>query len=67
MNASVGTPVNAALAADSRVPLLHRAAEDYFGGPWELPSGGVDTEVVPEARRTKDSLGLIQHLLYPLL
>ncbi|MCZ0975869.1 NUDIX domain-containing protein [Streptomyces albulus] len=29
--------------ADGKVLLLHRAAGDYLGGLWELPSGGVDT------------------------
>lgn len=27
----------------------------------------IDTQAAPETRRTKDSLGLIQHILYPLL
>ena len=27
---------------DGRVLPLHRTADDYLGGLWELPSGGVD-------------------------
>ncbi|WP_455353532.1 NUDIX hydrolase [Streptomyces sp. SYSU K217416] len=35
---------------DGKVLLLHRPAEDYLGGLWELPSGGVDDgETLAEA------------------
>lgn len=38
--------------ADGRVLLLHRPADDYLGGLWELPSGGVeDGESLTEALR----------------
>ncbi|AJC62067.1 NUDIX hydrolase [Streptomyces sp. 769] len=37
------TVVGAVIAdGDGRVLLLHRMADDYLGGLWELPSGGVD-------------------------
>ncbi|OIJ98992.1 DNA mismatch repair protein MutT [Streptomyces sp. MUSC 14] len=37
------TVVGAVIAdTDGRVLLLHRTADDYLGGLWELPSGGVD-------------------------
>ncbi|MDH2392097.1 NUDIX hydrolase [Streptomyces sp. HNM0663] len=37
------TVVGAVIAdPDGKVLLLHRAAGDYLGGLWELPSGGVD-------------------------
>ncbi|MFJ6010811.1 NUDIX hydrolase [Streptomyces sp. NPDC092952] len=37
---------------EGRVLLLHRAADDYLGGLWELPSGGVDAdETLTEALR----------------
>ncbi|MER6548482.1 NUDIX hydrolase [Streptomyces sp. NPDC001250] len=37
------TVVGAVIAnPDGKVLLLHRAADDYLGGLWELPSGGVD-------------------------
>ncbi|GHC73766.1 NUDIX hydrolase [Streptomyces cinnamoneus] len=38
--------------ADGKVLLLHRPADDYLGGLWELPSGGVDDgETLVEALR----------------
>ncbi|MDP9616481.1 NUDIX hydrolase [Streptomyces demainii] len=38
--------------AEGKVLLLHRAADDYLGGLWELPSGGVDAdETLTEALR----------------
>ncbi|MEU1311036.1 NUDIX domain-containing protein [Streptomyces cinnamoneus] len=37
------TVVGAVIAnAEGKVLLLHRPADDYLGGLWELPSGGVD-------------------------
>ncbi|MBT2386583.1 NUDIX hydrolase [Streptomyces sp. ISL-11] len=37
------TVVGAVIAdGDGKVLLLHRTADDYLGGLWELPSGGVD-------------------------
>lgn len=37
------TVVGAVIADDDgKVLLLHRPADDYLGGLWELPSGGVD-------------------------
>ncbi len=37
------TVVGAVIADnDGKVLLLHRPADDYLGGLWELPSGGVD-------------------------
>ncbi|MFF4403406.1 NUDIX hydrolase [Streptomyces sp. NPDC001262] len=37
------TVVGAVIAGpNGRVLLLRRLADDYFGGLWELPSGGVD-------------------------
>ncbi|MGW1427120.1 NUDIX hydrolase [Streptomyces sp. NPDC002431] len=37
---------------EGRVLLLHRSADDYLGGLWELPSGGVDAgESLTEALR----------------
>ncbi|MDX3225814.1 helix-turn-helix transcriptional regulator [Streptomyces sp. ME19-01-6] len=40
---------------------------DTFGKLAELALPQVDAASAPEARRAKDSLGLIQHILYPLL
>lgn len=38
--------------AQGRVLLLHRPADDYLGGLWERPSGGVDDgETLSEALR----------------
>ncbi|MFI5920172.1 NUDIX hydrolase [Streptomyces anulatus] len=38
--------------AEGKVLLLHRTADDYLGGLWELPSGGVDAgETLTEALR----------------
>ncbi|WP_372405421.1 NUDIX hydrolase [Streptomyces luteireticuli] len=47
------TVVGAVLADhDGKVLLLHPPADDYLGGLWELPSGGVDTgETLVEALR----------------
>jgi 8-oxo-dGTP diphosphatase len=47
------TVVGAVIAApDGRVLLLRRSADDYLGGLWELPSGGVDDgETLIEALR----------------
>ncbi|MEV4976870.1 NUDIX hydrolase [Streptomyces scopuliridis] len=47
--------------AEGKVLLLHRAADDYLGGLWELPSGGVDAgETLTEAlhREAAEETGL---------
>ncbi|MEV4500866.1 NUDIX hydrolase [Streptomyces klenkii] len=56
------TVVGAVIAdADGKVLLLHRPADDYLGGLWELPSGGVDDgETLIEAleREVTEETGL---------
>ncbi|MFG2210958.1 NUDIX hydrolase [Streptomyces sp. NPDC048638] len=47
--------------AEGKVLLLHRTADDYLGGLWELPSGGVDAgETLTEAllREVAEESGL---------
>ncbi|MFF4161413.1 NUDIX hydrolase [Streptomyces sp. NPDC001678] len=56
------TVVGAVIADnDGKVLLLHRPADDYLGGLWELPSGGVDDgETLVEAlhREVAEETGL---------
>ncbi|MEU5052057.1 NUDIX domain-containing protein [Streptomyces sp. NPDC021096] len=56
------TVVGAVIADnDGKVLLLHRPADDYLGGLWELPSGGVDAgETLIEAlgREVAEETGL---------
>ncbi|MBB5119483.1 DNA mismatch repair protein MutT [Streptomyces eurocidicus] len=56
------TVVGAVIADDDgKVLLLHRPADDYLGGLWELPSGGVDDgETLVEAlhREVAEETGL---------
>jgi 8-oxo-dGTP diphosphatase len=52
--------------SEGRVLLLHRAADDYLGGLWELPSGGVDAgETLTEAlhREVAEETGLMVTLI----
>ncbi|MFE0047593.1 NUDIX hydrolase [Streptomyces albireticuli] len=56
------TVVGAVIANNGgKVLLLHRQADDYLGGLWELPSGGVDDgETLTEAlhREVAEETGL---------
>lgn len=55
------TVVGAVIAAGDKVLLLHRPADDYLGGLWELPSGGVnDGESLLDAlrREVEEETGL---------
>ncbi|MFC4516307.1 NUDIX domain-containing protein [Streptomyces ehimensis] len=56
------TVVGAVIAdSDGKVLLLHRPADDYLGGLWELPSGGVNAgETLTEAlhREVAEETGL---------
>ncbi|MET9779330.1 NUDIX domain-containing protein [Streptomyces sp. NPDC006367] len=56
--------------AEGKVLLLHRAADDYLGGLWELPSGGVDAgETLTEAlfREVAEETGLTVTVIGPYL
>jgi transcriptional regulator with XRE-family HTH domain len=53
------------LMCDDEQSLSHYG--DVFGILSSLALPSIDVEAAPEARRTKDSLGLVQHVLYPLL
>ncbi|MFI6106723.1 NUDIX hydrolase [Streptomyces sp. NPDC051310] len=65
------TTVGAVIAAeDGRVLLLHRPADDYLGGLWELPSGGVDEgETLTGAlrREVSEETGLTIETIGPYL